>query len=245
MGKTPVSTHISRNTQLNLFGNGEDRWVADIPHCHVLFLWGISHPKYRFGVYRPLKKGHIHRCVCNIHISCIWNSTADSVFLVEKHGKTICFELPYSKIKWIWKLFPASNTPWPYWGWLDWRFIRTASELRIFGAVGFSWVFHMFFPGFPWIFLGFPYVGVSSSSPGEASRDCCGQGVRNGGYPTIGWLRGCSWGYYMVIVIVVIKGWLYHVKPLLVIGLIVGSYRFPGVIACHIALQVPREPPWL
>ena len=102
----------------------------------------------------------------------------------------------------------------------------------------------MFFPGFPWIFLGFPYVGVSSSSPGEASRDCCGQGVRNGGYPTIGWLRGCSWGYYVVIVIVVIKGWLYHVIPLLVIGLIVGSFRFPGVVACHIVTIVitPTSP---
>ena len=48
----------------------------------------------------------------------------------------------------------------------------------------------------------------------------------------------------MVIVIVVIKGWLYHVIPLLVIGLIVGSYRFPGVIACHIVTIVitPTSP---
>ena len=185
-----------------------DEWLMVSGYIVMFYSYGrgyLIQSTGLIGVYRPLKRGHIHRCVCNIHISCVWNSTANSIFLVEKHGKTICFELPYSKIKWIWKLFPASNTPWPYWGWLDWRFIRTASELRIFGAVGFSWVFHMFFLGFfflgfPWIFLGFPYVGVSSSSPGEASRDCCGQGVRNGGYPTIGWLRGCSWGYYMVIV---------------------------------------------
>lgn len=48
----------------------------------------------------------------------------------------------------------------------------------------------------------------------------------------------------MVIVIVVISGWLYHVIPLLVIGLIVGSYRFPGVITCYIVTIVitPTSP---
>lgn len=61
---------------------------------------------------------------------------------------------------------------------------------RIKDIWSFSWVFM----GFPYVFprfsvnfpIGFPHAGVSSSSTGEASRDCCGQGVRNGGYPTIG-----------------------------------------------------------
>ena len=85
-----------------------------------------------------------------------------------------------------------------------------------------SAVFHVFFH---WTSHGFP-VSVSTS-PGEASRDCCGQGVRNRGSAIHNWIIG-GW---QVDLLPAYSSYQLMATPCctILIGYILGSYRFLGL----------------
>ena len=167
-------------------------------------------------------KFHVLVLVCKLHSSC---------------RKNIFFCITLQQDKMDMEVIPSFKHTLAVLGWLDWRFIRTASEWRIFGAVEFSRVFHiMLFLGFPWFFHKFsicflwdkPWV-YRASARRSIQRLLWSRSSQRWPIPQLegvqlGLLPGHNGYQRMVIPCYTI-----------VIGLIVGSYRFLGVISYNMS----------